>query len=226
LTILRRRTEPPRQVRDADSWSGPAYTVKVRAVCRQCNNGWMSELEQETRPLLEPMLHGETRILDADRQTLLARWAFKTMTMLEFVYPQERAIQQTDTSWLYEHREPPASAIIWVASYRGTDHNSFYRHDVMQPRRQTSPGAQILREHDALLPPPVAYGVNFGVQHVAFQVFGTTEPDHRFGHAGFASAAFEQIWPPRFAFTWPPAAALDDRSLPRVLQIFATAGTR
>jgi hypothetical protein len=192
----------------------------------------MSDLEQEVRPLLEPMLHGETRILDGERQVLLARWAFKTTVMLEFTHPQERAIQPADTSWLYEQREPPQNAMIWIASYRGVARNSFYRHDVMQPltpRPESGaplPPDRVVREHDAPLEPPVAYGVNFGVRHVAFQLFGTTRPNHKFGHVGLAAAVFEQLWPLRPAFTWPPAAALDDRSLLRVLEIFAKAGVR
>lgn len=124
---------------------------------------------------MEPMLHGQSRILDRDRQKLLALWAFKKATMLEFVYPQERAIQLSDAAWVYEHREPPPRAIVWIASYRGTARNSFYRHDVMQPQGTGPLADQVEREHDALTPPPVAYGANFGVRHVAFQVFGTTQ---------------------------------------------------
>jgi hypothetical protein len=187
----------------------------------------MSALEVEVRPLLEPMLHGQTRILDRDRQALLALWAFKTATMLEFVYPQERAIQQSETAWVYEHGEPPPKAMIWLSSYRGTEANSFYRHDVMRPHgRSRTTEDEVEREHDAPLQPPVAYGCNFGVRYVAFQVFGTTEENHRFGHRGLAAAAFEPIWPTRTAFTWPPATQLDDRALSRVLEIFATADVK
>jgi hypothetical protein len=189
----------------------------------------MSELEQETIPLLEPMLHGQTRILDRDRQAVLARWAVKTVTMLEFLDPHERAIQEDDARWLYEHREPPPRTIIWIASYRGNAYNAFYRHDVMQPGQaaeRTDRTRRPSRKQAQPIPPPVSYGTNFGVRHVAFQVFGTTQPNHRFGHIGLAAAAFEQLWPIRRVFTWPPAQALNDDSLQRVLQMFATAETR
>jgi hypothetical protein len=188
----------------------------------------MSDLENQVQPLLEPMLRGQTRILVGERQALLALWAFKTATMLEFVYPQERAIQKSDASWVYEHREPPANVMIWIASYRGTERNSYSRHDVMHLHDHDARAAakQTGHKHDAPLRPPVAYGLNFGVRHVAFQVFGTTEPNHRFVHRGLAEAAFEPIWPVGEAFTWPPTTALDDHSLPRVLEIFSKAKTR
>jgi hypothetical protein len=224
--IRRRTRHGPEREPSEDTWRAPAYTTRVRAVCGPCNHGWMSQLEGEVKPLLEPMLHGQTRILDQDRQALLATWAFKTTAMLEFTHPQERAIQSAETDWLYHHREPPQErTIIWIASYRGVERNSFYRHDVMRPGG-VEPAEQTPRQNDAPLDPPVAYGVNFGVRHVAFQVFGTTEPNHVFRHVGFAAAAFEQIWPVRAAFTWPPTTQLDDRSLAPVLEMFPTAGVR
>lgn len=35
---------------------GDVSTVKVRVVCTECNNGWMSRLEEEVRPFLERMI--------------------------------------------------------------------------------------------------------------------------------------------------------------------------
>jgi len=186
----------------------------------------MSELESEARPILEPMLHGETRILDRERQELLALWTVKTATMLEFLYPQERAIQLTDAAWIFERREPPPRSMVWIASYRGAAYNSFYRHDVIQLPEWGAPIDQVEREHDAPVPPPVAYGVNFGVRHVAFQIFGTTEERHTFGHRRWVAEAFDRIWPVQDAITWPPVKTLDDHTLPQVLNLFATADRR
>lgn len=227
LRVFRRRTDHTRGgERTERQWDAPPYSTRVRVVCDTCNNGWMSQLEDAVSPLLGPMLHGNTKILDRERQALLAQWVFKTTAMLDFTYPQERAIQDADLRWLYEHRAPPPNVLIWVASYRGAERNSFYRHDVMHPLPPGAPRNIPEREHDAPLPPPVSYGVNLGVRHVAFQVFGTTDPHHRLAHAGQALQWFEPLWPVRDAFTWPPAAQLDDQSLPLVLQMFADAPTR
>ena len=75
---------------------------------------------------------------------------------------------------------------------------------------------QVEREHDAPIPPPVAYGANFGVRHVTFQVFGTTQDNHSFGHRRWVAAAFDKIWPTQSAITWPSSTALDDRTLSQV----------
>jgi hypothetical protein len=190
----------------------------------------MSDLEQRAQPLIEPMLHGETKILDRARQELLATWAFKTTAMLEFTHPQERAIQHEANEWLFRDHQPPPSVTIWIASYRGVNYNAFYRHDVIQPARSRVIGGvdeiqddREERERDAPLPPPVAYGVTLGVRHLAFQLFGTTRPTLRIAHGGIAQHAFKRIWPFQAAFTWPPDVPIDDDDLPAVFEMFRNA---
>jgi hypothetical protein len=54
----------------------------LRRVCERCNSGWMSRLESDARPLLLPLIAGETiRITNASR-TVLLRWALKTAAVL------------------------------------------------------------------------------------------------------------------------------------------------
>jgi len=32
---------------------------KLRVVCEKCNNGWMSEIENDSKPILTPFLNGD-----------------------------------------------------------------------------------------------------------------------------------------------------------------------
>src|SRR5438477_2513080 len=57
----------------------------TRAVCRTCNNGWMSGLESLVQPILQPMMRGKPRTLSAEDQLILARWLMKTAMMMEVV---------------------------------------------------------------------------------------------------------------------------------------------
>jgi hypothetical protein len=53
-------------------------------VCAACNNGWMSQLEDNARPVLVDMIEGRRQVsflTDAEAK-LLARWAAKTSYML------------------------------------------------------------------------------------------------------------------------------------------------
>jgi hypothetical protein len=62
---------------------GTAYYS--RAFCRSCNSGWMSQLEEHVRPVLEPLMHGRTRWLSPDDQRLLAFWATKTVLAFQTI---------------------------------------------------------------------------------------------------------------------------------------------
>lgn len=53
-------------------------------VCSDCNNGWMSQLEATSQPILRKLFENETSVVDyspADR-FILARWAVKTALTL------------------------------------------------------------------------------------------------------------------------------------------------
>lgn len=53
-------------------------------ICKSCNEGWMSQLEARTKPLLIPLMGAETRVqeLSALEREQLARWALKTAFVL------------------------------------------------------------------------------------------------------------------------------------------------
>ena len=55
----------------------------VRAVCGQCNNGWMSRLEAETKPVLGQLIVGKKAWLTEDDQHIIARWSVKTAAVLQ-----------------------------------------------------------------------------------------------------------------------------------------------
>ena len=46
--------------------------------CSTCNNGWMSDLERATKPILVPLINGEASSLTAGDQVTIALWLAKT----------------------------------------------------------------------------------------------------------------------------------------------------
>lgn len=58
--------------------------MTVRRVCSECNNGWMSDLEGATKPLLLPWIDGKRTHLVYDEQQAIATWAIKTAMMLQY----------------------------------------------------------------------------------------------------------------------------------------------
>jgi hypothetical protein len=63
-------------------------------VCETCNNGWLNDLERETRPGLEALIKGAGRIvaLTPPQRRLLSRWAAKTAFLIANVSPFNRPV--------------------------------------------------------------------------------------------------------------------------------------
>ena len=59
------------------------YDIQVRNVCEGCNNGWMSELQNLTKPLIEEIATGHLRDLSDEERTIVARWAAMTSISLQ-----------------------------------------------------------------------------------------------------------------------------------------------
>jgi hypothetical protein len=53
-------------------------------VCGACNNGWMSRLEGDAKPVLKPLIEDPHRLenLNLNQRALIARWTLKTAAML------------------------------------------------------------------------------------------------------------------------------------------------
>jgi hypothetical protein len=82
---------------DADEKDGRvhgAWRFVEGRVCARCNNGWLSELEEEVRPGLEALLAGAGKIvaLTPPQRRLLSRWAAKTAFLVSNVSPFQRPV--------------------------------------------------------------------------------------------------------------------------------------
>jgi hypothetical protein len=98
---------------------GSSTTITVRVVCRECNNEWMSKLEQAVRPILSPLIRGEEIILTQDQQRVLATWIVKTAMTAEYRYPEAIAVPQTQRQALMSNEEPPDGWLVGIAHYKG-----------------------------------------------------------------------------------------------------------
>jgi hypothetical protein len=93
--------------------------LRIRAVCKTCNNGWMSKLEQDTIPVLRPLLRDLSYPLSSEEQILLASWAMKTGMVLDSIYKHERFYQRNECQNVRENRAIPNGTIIWIGRYFG-----------------------------------------------------------------------------------------------------------
>ena len=95
---------------------------KIKCVCSKCNTGWMSDLEGNTKFLIEPLLQGVSTRLDTKDQKLVARWAMKTAIVLEGTKPQDVAkFYDVGTRKKFMNEGVlPSNASLWIGKYSGS----------------------------------------------------------------------------------------------------------
>ncbi len=98
------------------SWRPGNAGLQVKRVCRACNNGWMSRLETEAKPLVESFLDEQRTSIPPPAQSTIAVWAIKTAMVLEAVNPEETWFYLGDERHcLGSERGIPARTSVFVA---------------------------------------------------------------------------------------------------------------
>ena len=95
--------------------------LKVRGCCTECNSGWMSDLEDEARPILLPLIGGQEVQLVVSAQRVIATWAMKTVMVLEYSSASSRLnyFSQEEREALRSERRLPYSTAVFLAGYLG-----------------------------------------------------------------------------------------------------------
>ena len=101
--------------------------LTVNRVCAECNNGWMSRLETDARPLLSPLIEGKHRAIWSDEQAIISTWLVKTAMVFEFTADSSREPFYTDEERrrVRSERAIPPSTIILLGAYRGDAYQGF-----------------------------------------------------------------------------------------------------
>ena len=94
-----------------------AYSGTVKLVCRPCNNEWMSQLQNDAKPILLPLMNGERRALNRREQTILSAWITMFVMVAEFQVPDKVAIQPDARQRFKEALQPPEGTAIWLGMY-------------------------------------------------------------------------------------------------------------
>jgi hypothetical protein len=172
---------------------------RARIACRKCNNGWMSQLENQCVPLLAPMILGRSQDLIPADQEAISLWATKTVMVCQFVHWDRRCIPDEHYHDLFRSRRPRPDASIYLAHQypdSSADSSRLIRYDAAGFTRPHGPG----------------YTATLAIGELVIQVFTHT----RFVHQGYGlqpsdDTYLRRIWPKAAAaVTWPPVRRIDD----------------
>lgn len=190
--------------------SARAFDVTVREVCRECNNGWLNDLEQAFRTAMLPALQGHTRpptSLGIGSQEVVATWAIKTWLLAERAAHQIRGGSvESPGTLLHLRREhaPPKTTQVWLGAVRVSD-NTFTWLSSLSVRDTAGRSRGTVGA--------------FTVGAVVFVIYGPMRPPDgvRGRYVKIGGDALVQVWPHEIdEARWPPPTILTPADLPRL----------
>jgi len=98
------------------------FATKVGAskcVCARCNNRWMSGLERDIKPILEPLIRGHAGSLSVEVQLQVALWASMKAAVAD-ARPRTGdggLASESIRSAIYERRELPIDMLVRLAAF-------------------------------------------------------------------------------------------------------------
>lgn len=174
--------------------------MTVKAVCAQCNNDFMNEIEKAARPILATMIRGQLAIaLDPSSLTKVATWAVKTGLMIQLTGQEPARLDR-----LYEHlfREgiPSDACRIWLGQIDDED----WALRAEYPSMLVQSEGEVLDASD----PPNVLTVTLGLGRLLFHMFLPADPARSYWfdlHTTFAGMI--PVWPKPASVNWPPSRA-------------------
>jgi hypothetical protein len=109
--------------------------VKARCVCEPCNGGWMRGLENESKPILEPMFHDSPCVLDYSKQSTVSQWTIKTAMTFECIKPKAAFYSRADRQHPFIWKVPPPDTLIWIGRYDDSYSPAIEKHTLSNPKR-------------------------------------------------------------------------------------------
>jgi hypothetical protein len=116
-------------------------------VCGTCNNGWMRDLEEQTRELLKTLIEGKINLLSIsdDERAQLAKWSTKTAFVISHAAPLQKVPPIDQMRYIKDKigAIPPRVEVFgqqWLATgdFRQIQRNQ-WRHIAASAPTQTSP---------------------------------------------------------------------------------------
>jgi hypothetical protein len=102
--------------------AGEPLLSKPKIVCKECNSGWMSLIQENAKPFLIPLIQGHRTMISIEAQKEIASWCAMATITGEYLARDATvaAISQWERDWFRDHRTPPKNWKIWIGYYPGS----------------------------------------------------------------------------------------------------------
>jgi hypothetical protein len=182
----------------------PRTEIKIKCVCKPCNQGWMHDLETLNIPIVGCLMEDVSMPLSSEQQSTVARWAVKTSMVQDAIHTRKRALFYTtlERAALRVDATIPPHTLVWLGrsslrtlSIDGTDIGLDF-HDTMTKIPEAANG----------------YVSTIVVGHLALQIVTIHVPGKYYGRPfdipcqvlGPWIDLLVPIWPVNATVNWPP----------------------
>jgi len=210
------RVESSRDGTPQAAWEQQSIDLVAKRVCGSCNSGWLSGIESDARPILEPLIRGQAVFLPREHVVTLARWATRFSLVLDLSAPRKGGpyfAEETRHAFAAS-RILPGTLSLWAADYVGhhVAWSSIRNHSFVVAGHAT---------------PLRAVTATFVIGRLALQVFdvtlrGTGLPTFDLWARDLYLPASVRLWPDPGQVSWLPEMSLDDEELARFARRFET----
>ena len=100
----------------------------INNVCHNCNNTWMSRIEDKNRPRFMLMLQNTPFTIDPGGMKILTEWAVKTAMVQDSIKPRignENFYTRKERAAMRERLEIPARTRVWIGFHLGSHGTDF-----------------------------------------------------------------------------------------------------
>ena len=99
------------------TWRTDRPEIRIRRVCAECNNGWMSRLQQRAKPVIERLWDQDTCILDIEDSHALSLWAVMTSMVLQTLdEPEGWLFSDLERTLICKHEQILHVIGVWIAN--------------------------------------------------------------------------------------------------------------
>ena len=148
----------PRQLQFRKQRQGSVLTKKIRAVCKSCNNGWMSVLEEKIKPVLVAGIHGHSLILSKAQLADLAHWACVKSILGEHAEGEMALTPSEDRYLVFKQSKIPDYFRIFIGRHSALTQLAFLRQSTTVSRKMDGPN------------PPLSPDISRNIQSITFLV--------------------------------------------------------
>ena len=150
---------------------GDARSQKLKVVCETCNNNWMSQLQALAKPVLLPLIKGESQIIRGNEREILAIWATMFALVYETTavdYPISPNVERADFK---RTKCPLPYWAYWCGAFDGLSSPAY--HIGVFAQENVGPVVGVENATDA----PRVHLTLFGAGKICFAVFGANSHD-------------------------------------------------